>query len=63
MSPIQLLNEKEAAHQLGLSTKTLQAWRWHRKGPAYRKLGRRVFYTLEDLHAFVDSRRIECSEV
>lgn len=56
---IQLFNEKEAARQLGLSVKTLQAWRWQRKGPCYRKVGRRVFYAPEDLRAYLDSRRID----
>jgi predicted site-specific integrase-resolvase len=33
------LKEREAAILLGVSTKTLQAWRWKGTGPEYMKLG------------------------
>jgi hypothetical protein len=50
-----LLDEKEAADRLGLSPRTLQAWRVSGGGPIYRKVGRRVLYAVPDLAAFVDA--------
>lgn len=46
------LKEKQAAEYLGLSVKTLQAWRFYCKGPKYLKLGRAVRYQVEDLDQF-----------
>ncbi len=50
-----LLGEKDAADRLGLSPRTLQAWRVSGGGPVYRKVGRRVLYAVPDLAAFVDA--------
>lgn len=36
---LQLISEREAAEQLGVSVRTLQNWRQRGKGPRYRKLG------------------------
>lgn len=51
--------EQAAAEYLGLSVKTLQAWRWKRKGPAYMKYGRRVLYSYEDLDRYREAHKIE----
>ncbi|MDR3374880.1 MAG: helix-turn-helix domain-containing protein [Ancalomicrobiaceae bacterium] len=50
-----LVDEKIAAAKLGLSPRTLQAWRVSGGGPIYRKIGRRVVYAECDLLAFVDA--------
>lgn len=50
-----LLDEKAAAERLGLSPRTLQAWRVSGGGPVYRKIGRRVAYAVSDLVVFVDA--------
>lgn len=50
-----LLGEKDAADRLGLSPRTLQAWRVSGGGPVYRKVGRRVLYAVPDLATFVDA--------
>lgn len=50
------LDESAVAGITGLSKRTLQNWRFMRKGPPYRKVGRRVFYRLEDIVAFMESR-------
>jgi excisionase family DNA binding protein len=39
-----LLNEVQAAKFLGLSSRTLQAWRSQGRGPAYVKVGRSIRY-------------------
>lgn len=47
-----LLNESEAAVQLKLSVRTLQAWRLRGGGPRYLKLGRAVRYAPEILESW-----------
>jgi len=45
----QYLTTSEAASRLHLTRKTLEMWRFERKGPPYRKFGRKVLYHLEEL--------------
>jgi predicted DNA-binding transcriptional regulator AlpA len=46
------LNEHQAATFLGLSTRTLQAWRVRGGGPRFMKIGRAVRYQRRELLAF-----------
>jgi excisionase family DNA binding protein len=46
----------EAADLLGLSASTLEKWRSERKGPAYFKIGGKIFYRVEDLEQYQTSR-------
>jgi predicted DNA-binding transcriptional regulator AlpA len=55
---VSAFNEKGAADYLGLSVKTLQAWRFQSRGPKYIKLGRAVRYRQVDLDAFVNDHTI-----
>ena len=57
--PTQLLTEDETADLLGLKRKTLARWRWQGKGPAFRKIGRKVRYAHHDLEEYLSqaSRR------
>lgn len=48
------LRTKEAAHYVGLSARTLEKHRTYGTGPAYRKVGGRVLYSIEELRAWVD---------
>lgn len=52
--PPRFLRTPEAARFLGLSSRTLEKHRTYGTGPAYRKLGGRVVYALEDLQAWAD---------
>jgi predicted DNA-binding transcriptional regulator AlpA len=52
--PPRYLRTPEAARFLGLSGRTLEKHRTYGTGPAYRKLGARVVYALEDLKAWAD---------
>ena len=64
LSQTPMLNEQEAAAILGLSRRTLQAWRRLGKGPKYKKLGERaVRYELETLQAFGANRQSTSEEV
>ena len=48
-----LLSSDEAADFLRVSRYTLPTWRRLGRSPPYRKLGRRVIYSMTDLEAFV----------
>ena len=51
------LNTREAAEHLGLSTRTLDRYRVSGDGPMFLKFGGRVRYLVEDLDAWVRTRR------
>ncbi|MGE5525215.1 MAG: helix-turn-helix domain-containing protein [Rhodospirillaceae bacterium] len=54
-----LLNEREAAETLHVSTGTLQVWRSTRRYPLpFVKIGRAVRYRRSDLEAFIKSRTV-----
>ena len=50
--PPRYLRTQEAARFLGLSERTLEKHRTYGTGPAYRKLGGRVVYAVDDLEAW-----------
>ena len=52
--PPPYMRTPEAARFLSLSGRTLEKHRTYGTGPAYRKLGGRVVYALEDLKAWAD---------
>tara|TARA_A100001391_G_scaffold65878_6_gene41541 strand:+ start:14390 stop:14671 length:282 start_codon:yes stop_codon:yes gene_type:complete len=52
--PPRFLRTKEAAEFLGLSPRTLEKHRTYGTGPAYRKLGGRVVYAVDDLEAWAE---------
>jgi predicted DNA-binding transcriptional regulator AlpA len=52
--PPRFLRTKEAAEFLSLSSRTLEKHRTYGTGPAYKKLGGRVVYAIEDLQAWAE---------
>ena len=52
--PSRFLRTPEAARYLGLSGRTLEKHRCFGTGPAYRRLGGRVVYAIDDLRAWAD---------
>lgn len=50
--PPRFLRTKEAAEFLSLSPRTLEKHRTYGTGPAYRKLGGRVVYAVDELEAW-----------
>lgn len=52
-----LLNTAEAAKYLGLAENTLRIARIRGGGPSYRKFGRAVRYSVEDLSAYVEQAK------
>lgn len=55
---IGLFTPTDVAAMLGLSPHTLAMWRWEKKGPAFVKLGRNVFYRLDDVKLWIDANQI-----
>jgi Helix-turn-helix domain len=53
-----LLGERRVAKMLGCSLRTLQRRRTEGKGPAFTKMGRNVFYELNDLQEWIDRGKI-----
>lgn len=39
----------------GMTVKKLAEWRYERRGPRYRKLGRLVLYALDELEEWIES--------
>lgn len=52
--PPRFLRTKDAAKFLSLSARTLEKHRTYGTGPAYRKLGGRVVYAIDDLEAWTE---------
>ncbi len=55
--PAELLTISEAAQLLRAPVATLRYWRHLGTGPCSFRLGRRVLYRRDDLHAWIDARR------
>ena len=53
---VRYLSNDEAAHVLKLSPRTLEKFRVIGGGPRYRKFGRRVVYSVQDLETWADAR-------
>ena len=49
---IRLLSQIDLALRWKLSIRTLERWRWLKRGPKYMKVGGRVRYRLSDVEAF-----------
>lgn len=56
MGDVILLSEKEVSEKFKFSLPWLRAARCRGNGPAFVKVGSRVFYRLSDVLAFVDER-------
>ncbi len=53
-----LLTELQASEFLNISTRTLQAWRLRRAGPAFVQAGRSVRYRRGDLVQWIEANTI-----
>ncbi len=54
--PNKYLDNRQAAHYLKLSPRTLDRLRLTGQGPRFRKFGRRVIYAIEDLEVWANER-------
>lgn len=46
------LNQAQLARRWGISERTLERWRWKRRGPRYLKLGGHIAYRLADIEEY-----------
>lgn len=53
---MKLLTTKQTAEFLGLSPNTLSQWRYLKRGPSFKKLGRSVLYVESDLMEYLDKQ-------
>lgn len=56
------LSEQQVAAILSVSVRTLQGWRYYKKGPAYLKIGRLVRYRPEDVARFAEQFGVVTTE-
>lgn len=52
------LRAKEAAQQLGVAAQTMARWRVEGSPIPWSKVGRSVVYSLDDIEAYVESRKV-----
>ena len=53
-----LIDERQVAEMLQLSVKTLQAYRYQRKGPPYYKFGSKVRYRASEINDWMSAQRV-----
>lgn len=61
MNPILLktyLDDREVSELTGISRRTLQNWRWLRKGIPFLKVGRRCLYHRPDIERYMSDCKI-----
>lgn len=58
-----LLSEDDLAVTLGVTVQTLATWRSERQGPDYVKLGKSVFYRVDDIVEWIDRNIISLSNL
>jgi hypothetical protein len=59
IAPDELIPEAEAAALLHVATNTMRDWRVDEKGPAFVRLGKRIFYRREDISTWIGAQRRE----
>lgn len=55
LSHVFLSPDEVVAALPGISRNTLAMWRYERKGPPYRKIGRSVVYALDELEEWIEA--------
>ena len=54
-----LLNQIDLARRWRISPRTLERWRWLRKGPPFMRIGGAIRYRIEDVETFEAAQRRE----
>jgi excisionase family DNA binding protein len=60
MASQDFMTPPQLAERLGLPEGTLAQWRYHRKGPAFHKIGRHVRYSVSDIECWEATQRTAC---
>ena len=53
------LDSRQAAEQLGVAPYTIKEWRRKGVGPAYTKIGGRIYYTPQQLADYITAQTVE----
>lgn len=53
------MSEQELADLLGLTVGSLRQYRWRGQGPAYEKIGQRIWFRVADVEAWLDRHRVD----
>jgi predicted DNA-binding transcriptional regulator AlpA len=56
-----LVTEEELALALDVKVSTLETWRAQETGPCHTKLGKQVFYHVDDIDKWVQASKCPCS--
>ena len=54
-----VIDDNQAADDLGIAVQTLRNWRSNRRGPSYLKLGRSIRYRREDIEHYKLRNRVD----
>ena len=57
MSTTKHLDQLDLARRWRISPRTLERWRWLKRGPAYIKVGHHVVYRIEDVETYEAAQR------
>lgn len=60
MVDLKHLNQEQLARRWTLSPRTLERWRWLRRGPPYLRIGGRVAYRVADIESYEASTLQRC---
>jgi predicted DNA-binding transcriptional regulator AlpA len=56
---MKLLGPQQAAHKLGVSTRTLDQWRAENRGPPYIRMEKQIRYEDDAIDAWLASNRVD----
>ncbi len=63
MDTVKYLNEKQVYEITGIAVQILRNWRQARKSFPYIKAGHSVTYSVGDIEAFEEARRVKTEEI
>jgi hypothetical protein len=62
VAQLSYLTEQQVSEILSVSIRTLQGWRYYKRGPAYLKIGRLVRYRPEEVARFAEQYGVVTTE-
>ena len=61
MTAKEFFNQIDLSRRWGISTRTLEQWRWRGEGPKFIKIGGSVRYRVEDVEAYEQQHLLTCT--
>ncbi len=62
MNEEKTLTPSQVEEEYGIPYKTLNNWRWQKKGPKYIKAGKRILYRVRDIQRFLERCEVQTTE-